>query len=108
MIRRPPKYTRVRSSAASDVYKRQVHRLVVQPKASGRLRDKIFDHRKIVPVHTVEHVIAMDADVIYDALPCKAHPDTEIDYSISWGRRVTLAKPGLACGKSRFNHAHVC
>src|SRR5665811_200476 len=31
MIRRPPRSTRVRSSAASDVYKRQSHNLAVEP-----------------------------------------------------------------------------
>src|SRR5680860_1743986 len=37
MIRRPPRSTQSRSSAASDVYKRQVHEV------AGRVRDFYFD-----------------------------------------------------------------
>src|SRR5665811_129574 len=37
MIRRPPRSTRVRSSAASDVYKRQVQKIINNVFADGQL-----------------------------------------------------------------------
>ena len=40
MIRRPPRSTQSRSSAASDVYKRQVHRKIVVPYGSAGLRQR--------------------------------------------------------------------
>src|SRR5665811_1450691 len=46
MIRRPPRSTRVRSSAASDVYKRQVETLAEQPSwlvGSGSLPPGVDD-----------------------------------------------------------------
>src|ERR1700730_12719476 len=37
-----------------------VRGLVAQPKPSRWLRNEILDHRQVVPVHTVENVVAME------------------------------------------------
>ena len=50
MIRRPPRSTLSSSSAASDVYKRQIHD---GPEANGQYTDKTWDgrneHGQLVP-----------------------------------------------------------
>ena len=43
MIRRPPRSTLDRSSAASDVYKRQEHGLCLDPRAAARGADRLYD-----------------------------------------------------------------
>src|SRR5450756_694001 len=51
MIRRPPRSTQSRSSAASDVYKRQVpHRLVTGEAVMTYLRPPAFTRRVVNPL----------------------------------------------------------
>src|SRR5450756_626834 len=62
MIRRPPRSTQSRSSAASDVYKRQIlHRLIDHPRGATRalvltptreLALQILEHLNDLAVHT--------------------------------------------------------
>src|SRR5665811_2602095 len=62
MIRRPPRSTRVRSSAASDVYKRQgVIRI------TGRIKDIIIRGGENIAARDVEDVISAHPAVEYVA-----------------------------------------
>jgi len=81
--------------------------LVVQPKASARFRDKILDHGKTISVNPVEHIVAMDADVVQDAFSRKAHPDSEVHYGVSGSWGVSLAQSRLPRRHARFDQAHV-
>src|SRR5712672_693381 len=116
--RKPPEVSQAAEnrSQSPDFYRfagnnikkgRSIRDLVVQPETARWLRDEILDHRKIVPIDPVEHVVAVDADVVQHTLPRKAHPGPDIYYGISWRWRVTLPKSRLACGEARFDQAHI-
>src|SRR5665811_420295 len=65
MIRRPPRSTRVRSSAASDVYKRQIHRWIeVEPRSAATLGVlvKSFTAAYVVAAMPVIAVVATIVD----------------------------------------------
>src|SRR3979411_2648819 len=81
--------------------------LVVQPKASRWLRDEILDHREVVPVHAVEHVVAVEADVIYQSLPRESHADAEIHYRVSGSWGIALAESCLFRRSTRLDHSHI-
>src|SRR5665811_777254 len=61
MIRRPPRSTRVRSSAASDVYKRQAGKHVTLVfKSAVQTDKKLAQYRKVAFLHPVPIVVKTD------------------------------------------------
>src|SRR5665811_1125962 len=76
MIRRPPRSTRVRSSAASDVYKRQIDDLL-----RCRLGPAATDHGVVPLVLTREEVLGRAAVVRTKAaavVPVRAREEPEV------------------------------
>src|SRR5450756_2691272 len=73
MIRRPPRSTQSRSSASSDVYKRQLSRLVRGPLNLGEV-DSLFDHlverRQFAELQ--DHVDELVGDVVHLRLGVEA------------------------------------
>jgi len=64
--------------------------LIVQPNASAGLWDKIFDYREVVSVHSVEDVVALEAEVMHNSLPRETHTHPEIHHGVSWSWRIAL------------------
>src|SRR5665648_1064793 len=100
MIRRPPRSTLSSSSAASDVYKRQ---LPIRVGERRRLRDEVVFRRLLI------HRGRADEDVLLDSTPKERHValdvvrgigdpvDDDVELKISQGG-ANVARAAYVCG----------
>src|SRR5665811_2403321 len=92
MIRRPPRSTRVRSSAASDVYKRQVFNYVNQvlgvPQPELYLRPESPGELDLANAREKAHLIP--SFVVGSSL-LQGRPEKDLAYVI--GKRLTFMRP---------------
>ena len=90
MIRRPPRSTLDRSSAASDVYKRQILRLI--PHTSGEV---LFDGQNVFDLDGGDlKKMRRDMQIIFQDPYSSLDPRLPVGESISEGLRVHTDKSG--------------
>src|SRR5205807_2705740 len=84
-----------------------VRKLVAEPDSPSRLRDKILDHRQVIPVHPVEEIVAVQPNAVDQTFLREPYPRAKIDDSVSSGLSFSLPQPRLACRQSQLDHSQV-
>ena len=99
MIRRPPRYTPIKSSAASDVYKRQYIRRLLEPN-TGVIRCRynmapfsVDDRKRPGPDRRSSEISKITADALRPALMLENYPRSMVDIYIE----VIEAEGGTRC-----------
>src|SRR5450756_682437 len=91
MIRRPPRSTQSRSSAASDVYKRQAARAIAFLKENNAGRATFLPLNKLKPVHR-ETLQARDGIIDYAINLIQFDPAYTAAFSYVFGRTVVVTE----------------
>ena len=112
MIRRPPRSTRVRSSAASDVYKRQSDPCRVKKNTRRGIRDEMSNKRRRVEGASTTACIAKPRTTLYWNM-CAADALVPSNQACDHGKEVNGKKSHSSLGRTldlmapaRRQHTH--